>query len=256
MVNSSLKTLSLIVIFLLSYMKHLYSKGIMDVVLSSKNEVIIILIIIGFFIIIGLFLFIILIKNLRRENVFRFYLNFENMWNSTPMLEARQKCSTFITDDLIHSQNEQDKIGIKYAKVIIDFFNHIGLQVYQDIIDFEYTYNMFAQEIMDYWDTKNYKLLVHYEKHKMYPTDMNPWVGFEYLADLCFQQKEYLRGQLWIPASFPPMNYQPLPEKVNFSTRNNHSSSPFNVYLIIFTIVAFFSLLLFVFSYLFYSGYL
>lgn len=250
MVNLCLK---LFPIFLIFSTKKLYSNNLFTLI-NNRTELLLIFIIIGFMFLVLLFFFIHHIINLKRENSFRLYLNLENMWNSAPMLESRQKAAQLITDDLLHSKDPADKDLIHHAKVIVDFFNHIGLQVYQDIIDFGHIYNLLGQEIMDYWDNKNYKMLVHYEKHKMYHAYINPWVGFEYLSDISFQQNEYLHGSLWMPASFSPMDYQPVQEKVTSYEMSNRNTS-FNIYLIIFSFLAFISLVIFLFSYLFYSGY-
>lgn len=222
--------------------------------INQRTELLLIFVILGFIFFVLLFIFIHHVTSLKRENIFRLYLNIENMWNSAPMLEARQKASMFVTDDLLHSKDTADKEAVHFARVIVDFFNHIGLQVYQEIIDFGHIYNLLGQEILDYWDKKNYKHLVHYEKHKNYPTDINPWVGFEYLADICFQQKEYLRGALWVPASFPPMNYQRVEEKIS-KPQEKKSNVALNWYLIVFSILAFISLVIFLWSYLLYNGY-
>lgn len=250
MVNLYLKLLSIFFIF---NVKNSYA-GELFKFINNRTELLLIFMMLGFIFIVLLFYFIYYILNSKRENTFRLYLNLENMWNSSSMLEARQKAAQFITDDLLHSKDTKDKESLHYSKVIIDFFNHIGLQVYQNIIDFGHIYNSLSSEILNYWDDKNYKLLVHYEKHKKYPTDMSPWVGFEYLADVCLEQKEYLRGVMWVPASYPPMSSGRVQEKIVSSSKEK-SNFTVNIYLIVFSFLAFISFVVFLLSYLFYYGY-
>lgn len=222
--------------------------------IKNNAEIIIIGIVLLFIFFTGLILTLIYFNNIRKENIIKLYLNIENMWNSPSMIESRQKCADFISDDILHSPNPVDKERLKHSRMIVDFFNHLGLQVYNGIIDFSYVYNLLGQEILDFWDRKNYKLLVAYDKHKAYPSDINPWVGFEYLAELCEQQREYLRGRLWVPAYYPPATYQPLKEKI-FTARTYDTHKPLNIILISASVLAIIAVAVFVVSYLVYMHY-
>ncbi|MBU1075785.1 MAG: phage shock protein B [Spirochaetes bacterium] len=225
-----------------------------------QNELFLFAVIFGFIFVLLLFLVIHYITSMKRENDFRLYLNLENMWNSSPMLEARQKAASFITDDLIHSKDAADKEMIRQAKVIIDFLNHIGLQVYQDIINFGHIYNLLGNEIMDYWENKNYRMLVQYGKHKSFPGDMSYWAGFEYLADACSTQRNYLADQLWVPAVMLPSyqerrEQQGIQEKISFSKPSKNQSGLYYSLMFVF-FLGFLCLLIFLWSYFFYYGYI
>ena len=217
--------------------------------IKNNFELIIILLVFLFVFAVGIIVALIYFNNIKKENIIRLYLNLENIWNSPSMIESRQKCADFITDDLLHSDKMEDKEKLKHSRVIVDFFNHLGLQVYNGLINFTYVYNLLGNEILNFWDNKNYKLLVAYDKHKSYPTDISPWVGFEYLADLCEQEKEYLRGKLWVPAFYPPMNYQVIKEGTTKRKTGN-----FDEILIISLILGVIALGIFLYSFFVYSG--
>ena len=140
--------------------------------IRNNAELLIILVIFLFIFFIGIILALIYFNHIKKENIVKLYLNIENMWNSSSMIESRQKAAEFISDKILHSTDAKDKEALKHSRMIVDFFNHIGMQVYNGIIDFSYIYNLLGQEILDYWDRKNYKLLVSYDKHKWYPSDI------------------------------------------------------------------------------------
>lgn len=239
------RNLNIILIFfiLLFLVTPVFGKSL-SYYIKNNFELVVILLAFLFIFIVLIIVALIYFNNLKKENIVRLYLNIENMWNSPSMIESRQKCAEFITDELLHSDKIEDKEKLRHSRVIIDFFNHLGLQVYNGLIDFSYVYNLLGNEILDYWDRRNYKLLVAYDKHKVYPTDLSPWVGFEYLADLCEQEKEYLRGRLWLPAFYPPLNYQ----QIEFKRAERESGNDIGIAIaILMTLIA---IIIFIYSYL------
>lgn len=207
----------------------------------KKFDFLILLVMLGFVFIILIFFLAYRIFELKRNNAFCLYLNLENMWNSASMQEAREKSALFISKELLDSEDGGGKNSLYYARIIADFFNHIGLQVYQNIIDFSHIYYLFCHDIINYWENKNYKLLVLNEKRKFYPIDIYPLVGLEYLSGQCIRQRNYLRDMQ------TPKDISPVTAK---------SSIMPNICLIIFSCLAFMSLFVFLFSYLFYHGYI
>ncbi len=250
-----LKSFLILLILFVFNAKLLVAKSL-NYYIHNNAELVAVLIILFFILVAGLIIALVYFNNIRRENIVKLYLNIENMWNSTAMLDSRKNAANFITDDILHSNKKDDEESLRHSRVIIDFFNHLGMQVYNGLIEFSYIYNLLGQEIIDYWDNKNYKLLVAYDKHKSYPTDISPWVGFEYLADLCIEEKEYLRGRLWVPAYYPPITYQPLKEhKVSFQNKSANENKTINTILVVISIISIITLFIFGISYIAYSGY-
>ncbi len=206
---------------------------------NRRFEFLTILITLGFIFFLLIFILIYHIVKLKRVNTFRLYLNLENMWNSPAMLEAREKAPTLITDELLNSQDETDKDSVRYAGVIADFFNNIGSQAYQGIIDFTCVYNLFGPQIIDYWENRNYKLLNNSRAERYSYAHIRPFTGFEHLSDISRNQRKYLAWE------YKGRNIEPL------IYRNRISNVP----LFVFSFTAFISLIVFFISYLFYHGY-
>ncbi len=228
------------VLFLLLNVNKLYAETLFPF-FYNKLEFSILLVGMGFVFIILIFFLIYHIFKLKRDNAFCLYLNLENIWNSVSILEAREKASSFISSEILDSEDGKGKKTLYYTGIIADFFNHIGLQVYQNIIDFSHIYYLFGQDIINYWENKNYKLLVLNEKRRSYPMDIYPLAGFEYLSQKCIQQRNYLRD---------------IQTSKDLSPAAAKSSIMPNICLIIFSFLAFMSLFVFLFSYLFYHGYI
>ncbi len=220
--------------------KNLYAETLFPF-FYNRFEFLILLVAPGFVFIILIFFLVYYIFKLKRDNAFCLCLNLENIWNSASMLEAREKSGSFISKELLDSEDGRGKNSLYYAGIIADFFNPIGLQVYQNIIDFSHIYYLFGQDIINYWENKNYKLLVLNEKRRSYPMDIYPLAGFEYLSQKCLEQRNYLRD---------------IQTSKDLSPATAKSSIMPNICLIIFSFLAFMSLFVFLFSYLFYHGYI
>jgi len=196
------------------------------------------------FILAFLFVFLILIYIIihyigyfKKKNILSIYLSLENMWNSVSMQEAKRKAASYLTRDILNSEDEKNKNLVYYSKVIMDFFNYVGLQVYYNIIDLEYIYNLFGHEALHYWEDRNFKLLVLTEKTKAHEYQISSWPGFEYLSERCRYFKNY----------FYNLYYNNISEKTPTVRQNS--------YLLIFSCLALVSFAVFLFSYLFFHGY-
>lgn len=221
---------------------------------NKKFEYTVILIIVCFIFLFSIFLFLHYLIRLKRENTFRLYFNLENIWNSPAMLEAREKAPILMTNELIDSKGEGEKKSMHYAQVIMNFFNQIGLLIWEGIIDFVFVKTLFGREIIDYWENKNYKLLVYKNRDSLYQGNIRVMTGYEYLAGICKYQNDWCMTGLQIPVLFPSRNYNTTQE--NFTKQGiAKNNTAVNICLAIFSILGFIFLIIFLFSYLFFYGY-
>ncbi len=243
-------------LFLMFTAQNVYA-GTISLNLDSKKIFLFIIIITAVFFLIGLVMLISYLTNIKRENIRNFYTNLENMWNSPAMIEARHKAPEYITENLLLSDKEEDKISIKNARFIIDFFNHIGLQIYEGLMDFSYFYNLLGDELLDYWDNKNFRYLVVFEKSKT-KLLQNKYDGIEYLVELCYEQNSYRENSAYFLSSKTvPVRYR-MDENINIGTRyplqvknknDENTSGTLNVLLIISSILAGFVFVIFIYFY-------
>lgn len=151
----------------------------------------------GILVVIILFVFLksIVGPSLSSKEKLQIYLELDKKWNSPSMLESREKCIGLITDEILKSPDPSIKLGLEHSRRIVQFFDQLGIQVYQGYVPFSIVYSYWGSEILRYWDKLNYKYLVGYDQHKALPSEITPWVGFEYLANLCTQQKQKPKPQ-------------------------------------------------------------
>ncbi len=218
---------------------------------NSKKTFIFILIIIVAFFFIGLLMILTYFINIKKENSLGIYLNLESMWNSPGMIDARHNAPFYITEKLIISDLPNDLSAVKNARFILDFFNHIGIQVYQGLIDFSYVYNLLGNEIIDYWDNRNYRYLAYYEKTKNSPFH-NKYEGVEYLVALCSEQNSYIdKTAYFLNTTTNPIHYkmnERAPSYRDISVKNSQTGS-LNILLIISSILAGFVFIIFIYFY-------
>ncbi len=248
MADDDLKTGLFILFFLIVPVKLFGSEGI---ILKRKEILVPILILIIIIVLISIIFLIII--NSRKYNIEdNIYLNLEQSWNSPGMIEARQKLPVYINDSILNSKDKKDIEALKNAKLILEFFNHLGTQVYQGIIDFSYIYNTLGDEILDYWYNKNLKYLTYIEKHKEYPYK-NSYDGIEFLVDLIENENSYKNNLAFyykkreIPTSYAL--------KLSSYENNLDNRNILNILLIISSVIAGIVIAIFLYLYLQYIFY-
>ncbi|MBN1898315.1 MAG: hypothetical protein JW827_06030 [Spirochaetes bacterium] len=228
-------------LFLIIQGVDLNAKGYLFYFPSHTSFLVIFSIVVFIMLVIGITIMI-YFNNVKKENLIQILLNIERIWNSTSMLESRQKCLEYISDNHLYSNDDPIRNSLRHSKAIMDFFDHLGRQVYNEIMDFQSIYRILGHEIIDFWDRRNYKLLAAHDKQKEYSSDTTPWEGFEYLAHMCQKQKEWEREKIWMPVKISTMGS--LREK-------KAGNNSLNILIIVFSTIFFTSCFIFL---LFYSG--
>ncbi|MDD5065665.1 MAG: hypothetical protein PHF84_01335 [bacterium] len=181
----------------------------------------------------------------KRDHVLKLFLGYENLWNSLPMIEARKNAPASLTREMLTFPGEQDRTSLQYARMVLDFFNHIGLQVFQGIIKFDDVYSLYGRDILLFWEKKNYQLIVSSEHLPVSVSWLDPWIGLEHLVKLCL----YRRGGA--PTDQADGNIPVV--------RNDYPAVPayrnsFRFSLALLSLLALVSLAVFAFSFLLYHG--
>jgi len=174
----------------------------------------------------------------------------KQIWNSSEMQDARRKSAKVVTNEIVLNEDKY-KEEIENARKIIDFFNYMGLQVSYGLIDFPTIYNTFGDIIIDYWQTKNYRLLFYLDLEKFYSSNIYYKHGFEYLAESCLQFESSGLQREKIPFPFFKFGMNEY-EEIYYDQK----SRLLNRYFVVFLILSGISLVLFVISYFFYYGYI
>lgn len=97
--------------------------------------------------------------HMKRTSLRKIFLGYANLWNSRLLSEAGRRAPALMTEELLRSRKGDDVSAVDCARMILDFFSHIGRQVRQAVIPFSTVYFLYGREFLDLWEKRNFRIM-------------------------------------------------------------------------------------------------